>query len=149
MKHLSLAAIPALLLVGLASPAQAETVTVSPRKSLPASGSISVKVSGLPKKVGVYVRLCKKPAKGARPAGSQCLNTGGQYAGVWVVGKYPYGPRPAAGNLAKPGQWFKLPVRSSFGSVNCKTTKCAVVVRRDHRNSADRSYDSATRVKFR
>lgn len=149
MKHLSLAAIPALLLVGLASPAQAETVTVSPRKSLPASGSISVKVSGLPKNVGVYVRLCKKPAKGARPAGSQCLNTGGQYAGVWVVGKYPYGPRPAAANLAKPGKWFKLPVRSSFGSVNCKTTKCAVVVRRDHRNSADRSYDSATRVKFR
>ena len=75
--------------------------------------------------------------------------TGGQYAGVWVVGKYPYGPRPAAANLAKPGKWFKLPVRSSFGSVNCKTTKCAVVVRRDHRNSADRSYDSATRVKFR
>jgi len=148
VKYLALAAAPALL-IAVAAPANAETVTVSPRKGLPSSGSVSVKVSGLPKKVGVYVRLCKKPGKGARPSVTHCLNTGGQYAGVWVVGKYPYGPRPSDSNLAKPGKKFRLPVRSSFGSVNCKTTKCAVVVRRDHRKGGDRSYDTVIPVKFR
>jgi hypothetical protein len=148
VKYLALAAAPALLMAVVA-PAHAESVTVSPRKGLPSSGSVSVTVSGLPKKVGVYVRLCKKPGKSARPSVTQCLNTGGQYAGVWVVGKYPYGPRPSASNLAKPGTTFRLPVRSSFGSVNCTTTACAIVVRRDHRNGGDRSYDTVIPVKFR
>ncbi|MBK6762187.1 MAG: hypothetical protein IPG68_02400 [Micrococcales bacterium] len=148
MKALALIAAPAIVLATPAA-ASAMTVDVSPRKGLPSSGSVTVKVSGLPKKAGVYVRLCKKPAKGARPTASQCLNTGGQYAGVWVLGKYPYGPRPSASNIAKPGRTFRLPVRSSFGSVNCKTTKCAIVVRRDHRAGGDRSYDRAIRVRFR
>ncbi len=149
MKSLALAAVPAVLLAWPA-PAFAETVTVSPKSGLPASGSVAVKVSGLPKKVGVYVRLCKKPAKDARPSVTQCLNsTGAQYAGVWVVGKYPYGPRPGASNLAKPGRTFRLPVRSSFNGINCKATKCAIVVRRDHRGGGDRSYDRVIRVRFR
>lgn len=148
MKFLALAAVPAILLATPAT-ASAMTVDVSPRKGLPSSGSVSVKISGVPKKAGVYVRLCKKPRKGARPATSQCLNTGGQYAGVWVVGKYPYGPRPSAANLAKPGTTFRLPVRSSFGSVDCTKVACAVVVRRDHRAGGDRSYDRAIRVRFR
>jgi hypothetical protein len=148
VKALTLAAVPAILLA-TAAPAAAESVTVSPRSGLPSAGSVAVKVSGLPKKVGVYVRLCKMPSKGSRPGVTDCLNTGAEYAGVWVVGKYPYGPRPSASNLAKPGKTFRLPVRSSFGSVNCKTTKCAVVVRRDHRGGGDRSYDRVIRVRFR
>jgi len=148
VKILALAAIPAILLA-TAAPVAAESVTVSPRSGLPSSGSIGVKVTGLPHKVGVYVRLCKMPRKGTRPGVSDCLNTGAQYAGVWVLGKYPYGPRPSTSNLAKPGQAFRLPVRSSFGSVNCRTTKCAVVVRRDHRGGGDRSYDRVIRVRFR
>lgn len=147
MKY-ALAAVPALLLA-LPAPAHAETVSVSPRTGLPSSGSVQVKVSGLPKKVGVYVRLCKTPSKGARPSVTQCLNTGAQYAGVWVVGKYPYGARPSDSNLAKPGQTFRLPVRSSFNGINCKSTSCAIVVRRDHRGGADRRYDRVIRVRFR
>ncbi|MEZ5184441.1 MAG: hypothetical protein R2720_01720 [Candidatus Nanopelagicales bacterium] len=141
--------VAAILLIGMASPSHAETVTVKNRSSLPASGTAKVKVSGLPKNVGVYVRLCKKPRRSSTPRPSECLNTGGQYAGVWVVGRYPYGPRPKASNIAKPNKSFRLPVRSKFGSVDCKRVKCAIVVRRDHRNGSDASYNRAIRVRFR
>ena len=148
MRKLAIALVPALLLA-FPSPAHAETVSVKSRTSLPASGMAKVKVSGLPKNVGVYVQLCKKPKKGTRPASGTCLSSGQEYGGIWVVGRYPYGPRPKAANLAKPGTWFRLPVQATFGSVDCRTTKCVIFIRRDHRKGADTSYDSAIPVTFK
>lgn len=122
-------------------------VTVSPTRNLAGAGQTWVTIAGLPKRVGVYVRLCVKQPGGARPSAGQCYG-GDSRSGIWAIQKYPYpGARPA--NTVKPRKGaFRLPVRKKFGGYHCKQVKCVVHVRRDHQNGADRSYDRNIRVRF-
>lgn len=157
MKSITRPAVTALaagaLLVPLApatvSSAEASSyrVTVSPKRNLAGDGATWVTISGLPKRVGVYVRLCVKQPAGGRPSASECLG-GNDRSGIWAIQKYPYpGTRPA--NTVKPRKGpFRLPIRKKFGGYNCKRVACVVHVRRDHQNGADRSYDRNIRVRF-
>lgn len=117
-------------------------VAVTPKKNV--GSSVKVKVSGLPRTVGVYVRLCAKTS--GRPAAAQCFG-GTDRSGRWVIQKYPYGAR-AAGTVNPAKGWFRLPVAQRFGSVDCARQPCVISVRRDHRNGGDYSYDRSIRVRF-
>lgn len=121
-------------------------VQVSPRSNLAGRTGVKVRITGLPKRVGVYVRLCQRVA--GRPGADQCYG-GSDRSGIWAVRTYPYaGPRPA--NTVNPARgWFRLPIAARFGTVNCAATKCMVFVRRDHQNGGDFSYDRRIGVSFR
>jgi hypothetical protein len=122
-------------------------VTVTPTKN--AKATVRVTISGLPDTVGLYVRYCKLPAAGQRPAPEDCLNAANSgFAGVWAVARYPYGTAPSDGSVVNPRKPFTMTIAPTIGSIDCRTTACGIVVRRDHRAGSDTSYDRSIRVRL-
>ena len=142
--------VSAIAIFGLViNPANAAvSATLSKSTNLLIAGEIvTVTLSGIPAGQGVYVRLCKEPASGTRPASTDCY--GGAMGGVWAsldVNQQALGAQNAANPLS-------LPVIGEFtnsgNTVNCNTSKCVVFIRRDHNGGgADFSLDTTIPVSF-
>lgn len=151
-KSLSAVALVATL-VGLAAvPANAAiTPTLSKSTGLVQSGeTITVSIPDIPAGEGVYVRLCKAPALGARPASATCYTpAGATQAGSWAsldATQMSYG----AADASKP---INLSVIGQFGTganaVDCTVDSCIVFIRRDHNGgSTDFTLDANIPVTF-
>lgn len=133
--------------------AKGQRLTVTPTKGLAAYGqTVTVKGRGFSELVGIYVGLCVKPRKGAKPTpcGGGVDQDGSSQASAWISSN----PPPYGRGLAIPyqrGGRFSVTIKVSpmIGSVDCRTTKCAVVARADHLRPSDRSWDVVVPVAFR
>jgi hypothetical protein len=101
--------------------------------------------------VGIYLGLCVLPKKGQLPSpcGGGVDQTGASGASKWISSNSP----PYGQGLAIPfraGGRFSvaLTVGAKIGTIDCRQTKCAIVVRADHTRSDDRSHDLYIPVRF-
>ncbi|WP_445399334.1 immunoglobulin domain-containing protein [Streptomyces sp. LE64] len=129
-----------------------QELSVSVTRGLDPSGQ-TVRVTGkdYDESKGVYVALCKDNGQGRVP--SPCAGgadmSGGSKASAWIV------PRGDAheGELATGygiGGTFdvELHLKAASAGLDCKTVRCAVVTRVDHRGAGDRSQDVRVPVAF-
>jgi len=129
-----------------------QTLKVSKSKNLPAKGSwVTVTGNGYDERVGIYVTMCVRPAKGQlpTPCGGGINKTGSSAASVWVSSNAPsYGT-----GLAKPfGFGGKFKVRlflgPHIGDLDCRKVKCVIATRADHLQSSNRTEDLFIPVTF-
>ena len=129
-----------------------QTLKVSKSKNLPAKGSwVTVTGNGYDERVGIYVTMCVRPAKGQlpTPCGGGINKTGSSAASVWVSSNAPsYGT-----GLAKPfGFGGKFKVRlflgPHIGDLDCRKVKCVIATRADHLQSSNRTADVFIPVTF-
>jgi len=129
-----------------------QTLKVSKSKNLPAKGSwVTVTGNGYDERVGIYVTMCVRPAKGElpTPCGGGINKTGSSAASVWVSSNAPsYGT-----GLAKPfGFGGKFKVRlflgPHIGDLDCRKVKCVIATRADHLQSSNRTADVFIPVTF-
>lgn len=129
-----------------------QRLTVTPTRGLSSYGqTITVKGRGFSELVGIYVGLCVKPRRGAKPTpcGGGMDQTGSTHASAWISSN----PPPYGRGLAipyKPGGRFSVTIRVSpiIGSYDCRTVKCVVVARADHLRASDRTWDVLVPVTF-
>jgi hypothetical protein len=124
---------------------------VTPARDLdPAGQVVQVTGQGYDTAKGIYVAFCVVPPPGQLP--SPCgggAGPGAQGAARWITSN----PPPYGEGLAQPygpGGSFSttLVVSPTIGTVDCRTTACAVVTRNDHTRTADRSQDLLVPVTF-
>ena len=129
-----------------------QVLKVSQSKNLPAKGSwVTVTGDGYDERVGIYVTMCVRPAKGQlpTPCGGGINKTGTSSASVWVSSNAPsYGT-----GLAKPfGFGGKFKVRlflgPHIGALDCRKVKCVIATRADHLQSSNRTADVFIPVTF-
>lgn len=170
MRHLS-AAIALTVLLALPATALAEegsatrdgkTLTVSKASDLAVDGeSVRVRGSGYDRSKGIYVAFCVDNGEGKvpTPCGGGADTEGSSGNSVWISDLPPaYGA-----GLAQPygdGGSFEVSIRVAAvlraddpeteqdETVDCRTTRCAVVTRNDHTRSDDRSQDVVVPVSF-
>lgn len=129
-----------------------QVVTVTPSTGLAANGQrIVVKGRGFDPRVGIYVGLCVIPAKGGKPTpcGGGVNESGASSASAWVSSNPPPYGQALAIPFRKGGSFrVVLDVSSVIGSVDCRTTACAIVTRADHTRPGYRGADVIVPVRF-
>lgn len=139
-----------------------KTLTVSEADGLRVDGEkVRVRGSGYDRSKGIYVAFCvdNGPGKVPTPCGGGADTEGTSGNSVWIS-DFP----PAYGTgLAQPyddGGSFDVqihvrallraddPETEQDETVDCRTTRCAVVTRNDHTRSEDRSQDVALPISF-
>lgn len=170
MRRLS-AAIGLTVLLALPAAALAEegsttrdgkTLTVSKASDLAVDGeSVRVRGTGYDRNKGIYVAFCVDNGEGRvpTPCGGGADTEGSSGNSVWIS---DFPPAYGAG-LAQPygdGGSFDVSIRvrallrtddpdtEPDETVDCRTTRCAVVTRNDHTRSDDRSQDVLVPVSF-
>lgn len=101
--------------------------------------------------VGIYVGLCVIPKKGQPPSpcGGGVDQTGTSGASKWISSNPPpYGTALAVPFRAGGRFSVAITVGARIGTIDCRTTRCAIVVRADHMRSDDRSHDLIVPVSF-
>jgi hypothetical protein len=129
-----------------------QVLSVSQSKNLPAKGSwVTVTGSGYDERVGIYVTMCVRPAKGElpTPCGGGINKTGSSAASVWVSSN---APNYAVG-LTKPfGIGGKFKVRlflgPHIGKLDCRKIHCVIATRADHLQTSNRTADVFIPVTF-
>ncbi len=137
------------ILVGAATtPAQASDFSVSTSETnlLPrVDASVSLTIAGLPSGDGIYVRECVAPETvGTRP--TTCASIADT---VWTsldTNSQNQGAQVFSGTVV-------LPAKISFTTssqiaVNCETSSCGILVRRDHLGPTDFSLDTFIPITF-
>jgi hypothetical protein len=131
-----------LLFLGSQSAEAATMVTVINSKKISTkNGSVTLNVSNLPVKNGIYISQCMalKPGEMTPPA----CNTA-PASKLWisdVAADIKMGAKSSKGKLT-------LKVDKYFDKGDCIHTKCILFVTNDHNASADRSEDQAIAFKF-
>jgi hypothetical protein len=147
-----LGAVQAVSVRSLAHGSFGQVLTVSKSKNLPAKGSwVTVTGNGYDERVGIYVTMCVRPAKGQlpTPCGGGINKTGSSAASVWVSSNAPnYGA-----GLAKPfGIGGKFKVRlflgPHIGKRDCRKIQCVIATRADHLQTSNRTADVFIPVTF-
>jgi hypothetical protein len=146
----------AVSVVALAGPASAapgsasnngRTLTASNATGLnPAGETITVTGSGYDPLKGYYVALCQVPDDfqyGERPA--PCLGADGQGGtgvgpSAWVT-NFPIGSNPSYPVSSDGTFTSQIRITRSGANLDCAQVTCAIVSRRDHLGSSDRSFD--------
>jgi len=129
-----------------------QVLTVSQSKNLPAKGSwVTVTGNGYDERVGIYVTLCVRPAKGQlpTPCGGGINKKGSSAASVWVSSNAPN----YSTGLAKPfGIGGKFKVRlflgPHIGKRDCRKIQCVIATRADHLQTSNRTADVFIPVTF-
>lgn len=139
-----------------------KTLTVSKASGLAVDGeSVRVRGSGYDRNKGIYVAFCVDNGDGQvpTPCGGGADTEGSSGNSVWIS---DFPPAYGAG-LAQPygdGGSFEVSIRVAAmlraddpeteqdETVDCRTTRCAVVTRNDHTRSDDRSQDVVVPVAF-
>lgn len=132
--------------------AAGQVLTASKVRNLKPSGErVLVTGNRFDETVGIYLGLCVLPKKGQLPSpcGGGVDQTGASGASKWISSN----PPPYGSTLAipfKPGGRFSvsLKIGARIGDIDCRTTKCAIVVRADHTRNDDRSHDLLIPVTF-
>ena len=129
-----------------------QVLKVTKSKNLSAKGSwVTVTGTGYDERVGIYVSLCVRPAKGKlpTPCGGGVNKAGSSGASIWVSSNAPgYGA-----GLAKPfGIGGKFQVRlflgPRIGKLDCRKITCAITTRADHMQTSNRAADVFIPVTF-
>jgi hypothetical protein len=129
-----------------------QVLRVSQSQNLAAKGSwVTVSGSGYDERVGIYVTMCVRPAKGQlpTPCGGGINRSGSSQASVWVSSNAPsYGA-----GLAKPfalGGKFRvrLFLGPHIGKLDCRKVACAITTRADHLQTSNRTADVFIPVTF-
>ncbi|OAP20248.1 MULTISPECIES: hypothetical protein [Amycolatopsis] len=130
------------------------TLTASNATGLAAAGeTITVTGSGYDPAKGYYLALCQVPddySYGQVPspcAGGDGQGSTGVGPSAWVTNS------PVGGSASTPidssgGFSARIRVKQASTNLDCATVTCAVVSRRDHLGSADRSFDVFIPVSF-
>lgn len=129
-----------------------QVLTINVARNLnPRGARIQVKGNRFDETVGIYLGLCVIPKKGQMPSpcGGGIDQTGSSGASEWISSN----PPPYGVTLAmpfRPGGRFSttITVASRIGSIDCRVTKCAIVVRADHTRNDDRTHDLLIPVTF-
>lgn len=139
-----------------------KTLTVSKARDLAVDGeSVRVRGSGYDRSKGIYVAFCVDNGEGEvpTPCGGGADTEGSSGNSVWIS---DFPPAYGAG-LAQPygdGGSFDVSIRVAAmlradnpeteqdETVDCRTTRCAVVTRNDHTRSNDRGQDVLVPVTF-
>ena len=132
--------------------ANGQSLTVS-NTTLSASGStVRVSGKGFSRTTGVYVALCVVVPRGQQPTpcGGGINIDGKKPSSAWISSNPPpYGQKLAI-PYKKGGRFsVSLSIGPKIGSVDCRTTKCAIYTRADHLSSSNRKYDVAVPVTFK
>ncbi len=142
--------------VGHAVGPKKQVLTASPVSALKSGSVITVTGSGFDTKIGIYVEMCVKPAKGKKPdpCGGGINMNGKNPASQWISSN----PPPYGFGLAKPfksGGKFTIKISvsplitSGSTTVDCRIKKCAVVTRADHTRPSVRSADVLIPITFK
>ncbi|MEI6217149.1 MAG: hypothetical protein WCP64_07780 [Actinomycetes bacterium] len=153
-------ALLAMLMVAVASTANAATVTGTHGEKLSVSKSAAIKSgdkivitgSRFDETVGIYVAICKVVPKGKlpTPCGGGADKSGATGASQWISSNPPsYGIGLAIPYL--PGGRFSVALKISpmIGKLDCRKIKCAIYTRADHTRGDDRSYDLSLPLQFK
>jgi len=133
--------------------AKGQRLTVTPTKGFsPYGQTVTIKGRGFSELVGIYVGLCVRPKRGAKPTpcGGGADQDGSSGSSAWISSN----PPPYGRGLAipyKPGGRFTVTIKVSprIGSYDCRQVRCAIVARADHLRASDRSWDVVVPVTFR
>lgn len=138
----------------VAKGANGNRIRVSKIRRLPSGGSyVTVRGKGFDPRVGIYVGLCVKPAKGQKPSpcGGGVDTDGSTQASAWVSSNPPSYGSSLATPYGRNGS-FKVRIYVSSrinATTDCRQVRCAVMTRADHTRAGDRSWDLAVPVRFK
>lgn len=129
-----------------------QVLTVSKVRNLKPRGErVVVTGNRFDETVGIYLGLCVLPKKGQipSPCGGGVDQTGASGASKWISSNPPpYGAALAIPFRAGGRFSVSITVGPRIGDIDCRTTKCAIVVRADHTRNDDRSHDLYIPVTF-
>jgi hypothetical protein len=130
------------LAIGTTAASAATKVTISPQNKVSKKNPvITIKMSGLPEKNGLYVSQCMAPkVKGEAPTACNPSKASKLWVSALEADQQMGAKAPTAKLTIKVDKYFK--------DGDCVHTKCVIYVTNDHNASEDRSEDQLIPFKF-